>query len=64
MTPAQTIQQSPTLTKAKIAIQGVDVLTPEGWIKDATVLIEDGQFVSINQASSPNGFHLVNAKGL
>ncbi|MEH1935798.1 MAG: alpha-D-ribose 1-methylphosphonate 5-triphosphate diphosphatase [Nostoc sp.] len=64
MTSQQTIQQSPTLTTAKIAIQGVDVLTPEGWIKDATVLIEDGQFLSINQAISPNGFHLVNAKGL
>ncbi|MBE9049757.1 alpha-D-ribose 1-methylphosphonate 5-triphosphate diphosphatase [Nostocales cyanobacterium LEGE 11386] len=62
--PQQTIQQTPTLTTVKNAIQGVDVLTPDGWIKDATVLIEDGQFVSINQASTPNGFNLVNAKGL
>jgi alpha-D-ribose 1-methylphosphonate 5-triphosphate diphosphatase len=62
--PQPTIQQSPRLTKAKIAIQGVDVLTPDGWVKDATVVIEDGQFVSINQTSSSNGFNLVNAKGL
>lgn len=64
MTPPQILQESPTLTKAKIAIQGVDVLTPEGWIKDATVLIEDGKFLSINQTITPNGFQLVKAKGL
>ncbi|MBD2447806.1 alpha-D-ribose 1-methylphosphonate 5-triphosphate diphosphatase [Nostoc sp. FACHB-152] len=51
-------------TNTKISIQGVDVLTPDGWLKDATVLIEDGQFTSIDQAVSPNGFHLVNAQGL
>ncbi len=51
-------------TNTKIAIQGVNVLTYDGWLEDATVLIEDGQFTSIDQASSPNGFHLVNAQGL
>lgn len=60
----QTIQESLTLTKSKIAIQGADVLIPDGWIKDATVLIEDGQFVSIDGGSSPQGFDFVNAKGL
>lgn len=60
--PLQSIQESST--KAKVAVQGVDVLTAEGWIKDATVLIEDGQFVSVDQVSSPSGFHLVDAKGL
>ncbi|MFN6514879.1 MAG: alpha-D-ribose 1-methylphosphonate 5-triphosphate diphosphatase [Nostoc sp. CreGUA01] len=60
----QTIQQLTRQTKTKIAIQGADVLTLEGWIKDATVLIEDGRFISINQESSPNGFDFVNAKGL
>jgi alpha-D-ribose 1-methylphosphonate 5-triphosphate diphosphatase len=53
-----------TMTKRKIAIQGVNVLTPNGWLKDATVCIEDGQFTSIDQAISPEGFHLVNAQGL
>lgn len=60
--PLQSIQESST--KAKVAVQGVDVLTAEGWIKDATVLIEEGQFIGINQVSSPSGFHLVDAKGL
>ncbi|MCF2145727.1 alpha-D-ribose 1-methylphosphonate 5-triphosphate diphosphatase [Desmonostoc muscorum LEGE 12446] len=59
----QTIQESLTLIKGKVAIQGADVLAPEGWIKDAIVLIEDGRFISINQGS-PNGFDFVNAKGL
>lgn len=53
-----------TLTKAKIAVQGVDVLTPDGWVKDATVLIADGKFISVNQGSSPSEFHVVNAQGL
>jgi alpha-D-ribose 1-methylphosphonate 5-triphosphate diphosphatase len=56
-----------SLTKqkqTKIAIQGADVLTPQGWIEDAIVLIEDGRFTSISQAITPNGFTLVNAKGL
>jgi alpha-D-ribose 1-methylphosphonate 5-triphosphate diphosphatase len=52
------------LTNTKTAIQGVNVLTPNGWVKDATVLIEDGQFTKIDQANSPHGFHLVNAQGL
>ncbi|WP_414571282.1 alpha-D-ribose 1-methylphosphonate 5-triphosphate diphosphatase [Nostoc sp. CCY 9925] len=60
----QTIQELTTLKRAKVAIQGADVLTPEGWIKDATVLIEDGRFVTIDGGSSPNGFDFVNAKGL
>ena len=50
------------MTTTKLAIQGVNVLTPEGWLKDATVLIEDGQFTSINQSITPPQFHLVNAK--
>ncbi len=64
MAKTQTIQILSKSTNTKIAIQGVNVLTPDGWLEDATVLIEDGQFTSIDQASSPNGFHLVNAQGL
>lgn len=52
------------MTTTKIAIQGVNALTPQGWLKDATVLIEDGEFTSINQSITPPGFHLVNAQGL
>ena len=52
------------MTTTKIAIQGVNALTPQGWLQDATVLIEDGQFTSINQSITPPGFHLVKAQGL
>lgn len=51
-------------TNTKIAIQGVDVLTPDGWVEDATVLIADGKFIRIDQVISPDGFHLVNAQNL
>ncbi|MBD2357443.1 alpha-D-ribose 1-methylphosphonate 5-triphosphate diphosphatase [Tolypothrix sp. FACHB-123] len=64
MTTTQPIQTLSKINNTKIAIQGVDVLTPDGWVKDATVLIEDGQFISIDQAPSHNGFYLVNAQGL
>jgi alpha-D-ribose 1-methylphosphonate 5-triphosphate diphosphatase len=47
-----------------LSIQGVDVLTPEGWIEDATVLVEDGKFASIDPTSSPNGSGQINAKGM
>lgn len=60
----QTILDSSTRNNTKIAIQGVNALTPNGWLKDATVLIENGQFTSIDQAITPHGFHLVNAQGL
>jgi alpha-D-ribose 1-methylphosphonate 5-triphosphate diphosphatase len=60
----QTILDSSTRNNTKIAIQGVNALTPNGWLKDATVLIENGQFTSIDQAITPDGFHLVNAQGL
>ncbi|MBW4646883.1 MAG: alpha-D-ribose 1-methylphosphonate 5-triphosphate diphosphatase [Goleter apudmare HA4340-LM2] len=53
-----------TLTKSKLAVQGVDVLTPDGWVKDATVLIDAGKFISIDQTNSPKGFDVVNAQGL
>jgi len=36
----------------KLAIQGVRVLTDAGWISDATVLIEDGRFVQVEQSSA------------
>ena len=51
------------MTTTKVAIQAVNVLTPEGWLKDATVLIEDGQFTSINQSITPPGFDVVNGQG-
>jgi alpha-D-ribose 1-methylphosphonate 5-triphosphate diphosphatase len=32
----------------KFAVEGADVLTPTGWIKNACVVIENGKFLSIN----------------
>ncbi|KZL48475.1 MULTISPECIES: alpha-D-ribose 1-methylphosphonate 5-triphosphate diphosphatase [Cyanophyceae] len=64
MTKTQNVLDSSTQNNTKIAIQGVNVLTPNGWLKDATVLIENGQFTSIDQAITPDEFHLVNAEGL
>ncbi|WP_019502505.1 alpha-D-ribose 1-methylphosphonate 5-triphosphate diphosphatase [Pseudanabaena sp. PCC 6802] len=56
--------RSKQLDDRSLSIQGVDVLTPNGWLKDATVLVEDGKFASIDSCSSPNGSHQINTKGL
>lgn len=65
MSLQQEIKQSPKLHKTtKIAIEGVDVLTPKGWEKDTTVMIEDGRFVSIKQTANKDGYQQVKAKGL
>ncbi|MEO0521192.1 MAG: alpha-D-ribose 1-methylphosphonate 5-triphosphate diphosphatase, partial [Cyanobacteria bacterium P01_A01_bin.116] len=39
-------------------------LTSEGWLESATVLIEDGKFLSVDQGSTPEGFAAVEATGL
>lgn len=51
-------------TATKIALQGADVLTPTGWIRNATVLVEDGKFTQIDQTSKPSGFVLIDITGL
>ncbi len=51
-------------TTEKLAVQGATVLTPAGWVQDATVLIADGQFVSIDQAIKPSGYVAIDASGL
>ncbi|MBD2464145.1 alpha-D-ribose 1-methylphosphonate 5-triphosphate diphosphatase [Oscillatoria sp. FACHB-1407] len=48
---------------AKLALQGATVLTPSGWFPDATVLIEDGQFVSIDQQTKPSGYVAIDVTG-
>lgn len=50
-------------TATKIALQGANVLTSMGWISDATVLVEDGRFVQIDQASKPSGFVSIDVTG-
>jgi alpha-D-ribose 1-methylphosphonate 5-triphosphate diphosphatase len=49
---------------AKLAFQGIDVLTPDGWVKDTTVLIEEGRFLSIDSAPLPDGFMAQDGTGL
>lgn len=51
-------------TPDKIALQGAEVLTPTGWIQNATVLIEDGKFIQIDQTSKPSGFVSIDVTGL
>ncbi|MBD0336857.1 MAG: alpha-D-ribose 1-methylphosphonate 5-triphosphate diphosphatase, partial [Cyanobacteria bacterium Co-bin13] len=53
-----------TTAPEKLAIQGVSALTPDGWIDDATVLIEDGKFVSIGQDPRPSGYIALDMSGL
>ena len=49
---------------SKLALQGATVLTPEGWLESATVLIEDGKFLAVGQSLKPDGFTAVEATGL
>lgn len=48
----------------KLAVQGVTVLTPQGWLPSATVLIADGQFVQVDQSIKPSGYVATDATGL
>ena len=48
----------------KIALQGADVLAPQGWLRDATVLVEDGKFTQIDQTLKPSGFVSIDVTGL
>ena len=47
----------------KFAVEGADVLTPTGWVKDACVVIENGKFLSIDNACGQKIPTIV-AKGL
>jgi len=51
-------------TVQKLALQGASVLTPAGWLPDATVLIEDGTFVRVDQTDKPSGYVAIDATGL
>lgn len=39
------------------------MLTPTGWVQDATVLIADGRFVAIDQTSKPSDYAAIDATG-
>ncbi|MEL6222772.1 MAG: alpha-D-ribose 1-methylphosphonate 5-triphosphate diphosphatase [Cyanobacteria bacterium J06626_14] len=47
-----------------LVIQGADVLSPVGWIPDATVVIEEGRVSRINPISSPPGLPTIRTQGL
>ena len=47
----------------KFTVEGADVLTPTGWVKDACVVIENGKFLSIDNTCSQK-IPTVVAKGL
>ncbi|MGF1521418.1 MAG: alpha-D-ribose 1-methylphosphonate 5-triphosphate diphosphatase [Leptolyngbyaceae cyanobacterium] len=49
---------------SKLALQGANVLTPEGWLQDATVLIEDGRFMDVSHGPKPSGYAAVDVTGL
>ncbi|MDJ0599034.1 MAG: alpha-D-ribose 1-methylphosphonate 5-triphosphate diphosphatase [Crocosphaera sp.] len=47
----------------KFAIEGTDILTPDGWVKNGTVIIENGKFLSI-ETSPTDKIPTITAKGL
>lgn len=55
------MQQS---TPLNLAFQGATVLTPHGWLHDATVLISDGKFIDVDQTTKPSGYLAIDATGL
>ncbi|MBX2863225.1 MAG: alpha-D-ribose 1-methylphosphonate 5-triphosphate diphosphatase [Leptolyngbyaceae cyanobacterium MAG.088] len=52
------------ISSKKIAFQGANVLTPDGWLKDGTVLVENGKFVAVDQTPTPDGYTEIDATGL
>ncbi|MEO0827931.1 MAG: alpha-D-ribose 1-methylphosphonate 5-triphosphate diphosphatase [Cyanobacteria bacterium J06642_9] len=48
----------------KLALQGATVLTPNGWLEDATVLIDAGQFVAVNHDLKPSSYLALDVSGL
>lgn len=52
------------MQQTKIALQGARVLTPDGWLEDATVLMADGRFISVGQQTTPNGYISIDGTGL
>ena len=57
-------QYSKSGKTTKLAIEGAEILTPEGWQKDATVLIADGCFVDIATNPDTDGYTKIIAEGM
>ncbi|MDJ0580312.1 alpha-D-ribose 1-methylphosphonate 5-triphosphate diphosphatase [Crocosphaera sp.] len=47
----------------KFAIEGTDILTPDGWVKNGTVIIENGKFLAIDETITKK-LPTIDAKGL
>ena len=47
----------------KFAIEGTDILTPDGWVKNGTVIIENGKFLAIEETITEK-LPTIDAKGL
>ena len=47
----------------QFAIEGTDILTPDGWVKNGTVIIENGKFLAIDETITEK-LPTINAKGL
>jgi len=54
----------PSSPPARLALQGADVLTPVGWLPDATVLIDHGCITAVDQMSKPGGYLEIAVEGL
>ncbi|MBT9314684.1 alpha-D-ribose 1-methylphosphonate 5-triphosphate diphosphatase [Leptothoe spongobia] len=52
------------ISAEKIAFQGATILTPDGWLEDGTILVEDGKFVTVDQITTPAGYKAINTTGL
>lgn len=50
--------------RSGLALQGATVLTPTGWLEEATVLMADGRFIAISQDASPSGYACLDVRGL
>ncbi|MDJ0662577.1 MAG: alpha-D-ribose 1-methylphosphonate 5-triphosphate diphosphatase [Crocosphaera sp.] len=47
----------------QFAIKGTDILTPDGWVKNGTVIIENGKFLAIDETITEK-LPTIDAKGL
>ncbi|NEQ54927.1 MAG: alpha-D-ribose 1-methylphosphonate 5-triphosphate diphosphatase, partial [Leptolyngbya sp. SIO3F4] len=52
------------ISSEKIAFQGANVLTPDGWLEDGTVLVNNGKFIAVDQTLTPTGYTQIDATGL
>ncbi|MEO0458202.1 MAG: alpha-D-ribose 1-methylphosphonate 5-triphosphate diphosphatase [Cyanobacteria bacterium P01_A01_bin.114] len=52
------------MMKQKLAVQGAKVLTPQGWLEGATVLIHEGRFEAVETTAISSNYQTLSATGL